>query len=148
MKLSTKTRYGLRAIIEIAKTYNNKVPAKRKDIALTHNISEAYLENILIILKNSGIIEAVRGSNGGYILNRPPSELTVLEVVEALEGKITIVDCVDSESQEKNCVRFSNCVARSVWKEISDIVREKLGKITIQNLLDKENNEYIPMYSI
>lgn len=147
MKLSTKTRYGLKAIIEIAKSYG-RGPAKRKEIAAIHNISEAYLENILIILKNNGIIEAVRGSSGGYTLACHPSELTVLDVVEALEGKINIVDCVNSEGLEKACIKINTCVARGVWKEISDIIRKKLGEITIQSLIEKEKRDYIPMYSI
>lgn len=135
MKLSTKARYGLRAITEIAKSYGS-APAKRKDIAEKQGLSDSYLENLLIVLKNIRIIETTRGSNGGYVLCRPPSDISVLEIVEALEGPLDLVECVSSS---KNCEKSSRCSARTVWSEMSEIWRKTLSAKTLQDLIDREN---------
>jgi len=134
MKLSTKCRYGLRAVIEIARTHGHG-PAKRKDIAAVQELSDSYLENILIILKNNRIIETTRGVNGGYILSKNPSEITVLDIVNCLEGPPELTECV---GQPSTCDRSVTCVARTVWQEVTDAWRQILEKTTIQDLLDRE----------
>jgi Rrf2 family cysteine metabolism transcriptional repressor len=144
MKLSTKSRYGLRAVLEIAKTYGSG-PAKRKAIATIQGISDSYLENILIVLKNNRIIETTRGVNGGYILSRPPKDISVLEVVNALEGPLDIVDCVGSKTV---CSKNPTCAAHSIWKELSDSWNSILGNLSLQDALDREERLYSPMYSI
>lgn len=144
MKLSTKSRYGLRAVLEIAKAYGSG-PAKRKDIAEIQGISNSYLENILIVLKNNRIIETTRGVNGGYILSRQPKEISVLEVVNALEGPIDIVDCVGSTTV---CAKSTTCAARSIWKELSDSWKSILGNISLQDAIDREQLLFSPMYTI
>ncbi|MBD3347414.1 MAG: Rrf2 family transcriptional regulator [Chitinivibrionales bacterium] len=132
MKLSTKSRYGVRAILEIAKNYE-KVPTKRKNIVAKQNISDAYLENILIMLKNNGIIETVRGARGGYIINRPPSMITLMEIVGALEGSLAPVDCLDNPSL---CSEVQHCPSRKVWKKLYEARRAVLEETTLQDLLD------------
>lgn len=144
MKLSTKSRYGLRAVIEIAKTYGS-VPAKRKVVASSQGISDSYLENILIVLKNNRIIETTRGVNGGYILSRPPKEISVLEIIDALEGPIDIVDCVSSSSI---CSKTETCAARTIWKELADSWKSILGNLTLQDLIEREETLFTPMYAI
>ena len=94
MKLSTKCRYGTRAMIEIARHYNEG-PVKRKDISRSQKISSAYLENILIALKSQNLIRTVRGADGGFILANSPSSITMFQIVSALEGPIVPVECVD-----------------------------------------------------
>lgn len=145
MKLSTKTRYGLRAVVSIAKVSSSGTPAKRKAIAAEQDISESYLENILIILKNNRIIEATRGANGGYVLSRTPETVTVLEIINALEGSIDLVRCIASPSQ---CVKSDNCAARSVWKELSESWNSTLGNITLKDLMEREFSLFSPSYSI
>lgn len=134
MKLSTKCRYGARAIIEIAKNYRDK-PVKRKIIVKNQDISDSYLENILISLKNSGIVGSIRGTNGGYVLRRSPSEITFLEIVNALEGSISPVECVNNPSV---CTRVDICSTRGVWKSLNQVQEKLLSSITIQELIDKE----------
>ena len=129
MKLSTKARYGLRAITEIAKSYGG-APAKRKEIAEKQGLSDSYLENILIVLKNIRIIETTRGSNGGYVLCRAPSEISVLEIVEALEGPLELVECVSSS---KNCEKSNRCSARMVGASYR-LWRKSLSAKTLQDL--------------
>lgn len=144
MKLSTKARYGLRAITEIAKSYGG-APAKRKKIAEKQGLSDSYLENLLIVLKNIRIIETTRGSNGGYVLCRAPSEISVLEIVEALEGPLDLVECVSSS---KSCEKSDRCSARMVWSELSELWRKSLSAKTLQDLLDQENSAQYLDYCI
>lgn len=144
MKLSTKCRYGLRAVLDISRKYG-KTPAKRKDIAKRENLSPSYLENILLVLRNSKIVETTRGVNGGYVLTRQPSSITVYEIVNALEGPLTIVDCVE---KPKGCERAGACITRLVWCEVASAVRKVLEGITLQSLLDKEKKMGLSDYSI
>ena len=144
MKLSTKCRYGLRAVVEIARSYG-KSPAKRKDISRHEGLSSSYLENILLVLRNHKIVETARGVNGGYALCRPPAEVTVYDVVSALDGPLSIVDCVEKKSR---CKRADECVTRMVWCELADTIKKVLQTITVQDLLDKEKNRKNVDYSI
>jgi Rrf2 family cysteine metabolism transcriptional repressor len=138
-KLSTKCRYGTRAIVEIAKSYG-KVPVKRKDIAKSQRISESYLENILISLKNSGMIDTVRGAQGGYMLKKAPSAILLFDVVQALEGSLAPVECLEKQSA---CNRISHCSTRNLWKDLMDAQKEVLQSVTLQNLIDREKTEEV-----
>ncbi|WP_286677084.1 Rrf2 family transcriptional regulator, partial [Aminobacterium sp. EBM-42] len=111
MKLSTKTRYGLRALLELARQYDGRTPLSITDIASKENISERYLEQLFLKLRRDGLIESVRGPQGGYLLSRAPMEITVAEVVEVLEGNIQIADCLEGPE----CMRESACPARKLW---------------------------------
>lgn len=142
MKFSTKTRYGLRAVLEIAR--NGDCPLKRKEIAAIQEVSDSYLENILIVLKSNRIIETIRGANGGYVLSRSPSQITVMEIVEALEGPLDLVECTFSPSV---CRKSDQCITRSIWKELADSWRSILGNKTIADLLEKEMSK-VTCYSI
>jgi Rrf2 family protein len=144
MKLSTKCRYGARAIVEIARNDHNG-PVKRKDIVKNQEISDSYLENILITLKNGGIINAIRGANGGYMLRRPASEITLLEIVNVLEGSLAPVECIDTPSV---CHRTDNCSTRGVWKNLKEAKEDVLRNVTVQKLVDDEKEPYRSDYSI
>ncbi len=144
MKLSTKCRYGARAIVEIAKNDHNG-PVKRKDIVKNQEISDSYLENILITLKNGGIINAIRGASGGYTLRRPASEITLLEVVNILEGSLAPVECIDTPAI---CNRTEMCSTRGVWKQLKIAKEEVLRNVNIQQLVENEKGRYLPDYSI
>lgn len=145
MKLSTKARYGLRAAIEIAKTFGDPAPAKRKDIAASQNISDSYLENILIVLKNNRIVETTRGANGGYVLCREPSKITVYEVVTALEGPLDLVDCVGNSSA---CASTPTCAAHTVWRDLAEQWKQTLQGVTLKDMLDREKALGAHNYSI
>jgi Rrf2 family protein len=144
MKLSTKCRYGVRAIIEIARSYG-KGPVKRLQIAKKQHISKSYLENILIILKNSGLIDTVRGALGGYSLAKAPASIRVLDVVNALEGSIEPVECVGNT---KACNRSADCLSRGVWKKLHEAHEKVLGSITLGNLLEQEGRNNVTDYTI
>ena len=134
MKLSTKCRYGVRAIIEIARNYN-KIPTKRKDISSNQDIPDSYLENILIDLKHNNVISSIRGAKGGFVLRKPPEKITMLEVFESLQGTISLIDCIDTPSA---CNRNKRCVVRPVWEDMQKAQERVLQNITIKSLLEKE----------
>jgi Rrf2 family transcriptional regulator, cysteine metabolism repressor len=134
----------MRAIIEIARDANG-APAKRKDIARTQDLSESYLENILIALKNAGVINAIRGAQGGYVLRRPASDITLFDVVEALEGSFAPVECVKNVQA---CDRVSGCITRDVWKKLYKAQKETLESMTVQDLLEMGKKEAQLNYTI
>ncbi len=144
MKLSTKCRYGMRAVIQIAQMHESG-SCKRKDIAKSEGISDSYLENILIILKTNGIIKTTRGAKGGYLLAKKPADIILLEIVEALEGSLDLVDCV---SAPDCCEKHTNCTTRLLWKEMSQAWQSVLSTKTLQDLLDSENQKVAECFSI
>lgn len=144
MKLSTKCRYGSRAIMEIARSCLHG-PVKRKDIVKNQQISDSYLENILISLKNSGIIETIRGANGGYMIRRPASEITLLEIVNSLDGSLSPVECLETPSI---CKRTEWCATRVAWIKMKEAQEEVLRNINIQELIDNEKQLFVADYSI
>jgi Rrf2 family protein len=142
MKIPTKCRYGIRALIEIAKNHN-ETPTKRKQISSTQGIPNSYLENILIALKNGNIITSHRGAGGGFMLKRPSDQITLLDVYEALQGSLMLLDCAECPS---SCDRAEECVVRPVWMEMQEAQRNVLKKKTIKHLLDLElqsKNSYV-----
>ena len=143
MKLSTRSRYGLRILLQIAIESREGRLAQGKLISEKQNVSEPYLEQIMITLRSSGLVRTVRGCNGGYQLNRNPEHITVLEVVELFEGELKIVDC---EPGKKRCPRKENCLTTNVWKKLSDALRKSASEITLKEIIDQRptnaGNEY------
>jgi Rrf2 family transcriptional regulator, cysteine metabolism repressor len=137
MKLSTKCRYGLRAMIEIARNFNNGT-VNRKTIAKAQHISKSYLENILISLREKNLIRTTRGATGGFILLEPPSKTTVLQIVNALEGSIAPVDCIENPAV---CEKAGPCPARKAWRKLYEAQNAALSSMTLQDLLDMEAEE-------
>ena len=135
MKLSTKCRYGVRAVFEIAKNYN-KTPTKRKEIAQVQDLDESYLENILIDLKNANIVSSIRGVNGGFVLKMSPRTITILKIVESLQGTLTPLECLIDTTV---CPKVESCVTRPVWQRLKEAQEEVLSGCTIQDLLDAES---------
>jgi Rrf2 family protein len=144
MKISTRCRYGSRALLEIARTYG-QAPAKRKDMSRSQNVSGSYLENILISLKSAGIIDTIRGAHGGYILTRAPSRISLLDVANALEGSLSPVECLDDSAV---CKRTGRCVTQDVWREVKAAEENVLRRTSIQDLVDRDKKYARPDYSI
>lgn len=135
MKFSTRARYGLRAMIELALRYNQG-PVSVKTISEQQEISEAYLEQIMSVLTRRGLAKSLRGVQGGYLLARDPSRIKVGDVIEAMEGPVVPVECVSKEDPIE-CARYGKCVSRIVWERVRDVVEEALDSITLQNLIDE-----------
>lgn len=121
-------------MIEIARHYKTG-PTKRKDIAKTQDISEGYLENILGSLRSGNFVSTVRGADGGFILERPPSKISILDIVLALEGTICPVECLE---KPEVCDKVTRCTARKAWRKLYDAQVEALAGLTLQDLLDME----------
>lgn len=115
MKLSTKGRYGLKAMYDLALNYGDE-PVSLKSIAERQGISENYLEQLMANLRKAGLVRSIRGAYGGYLLSREPSKITVGDVLRALEGPIGLVDCVLEQDAVK-CLKYENCITRTVWEK-------------------------------
>jgi Rrf2 family protein len=131
MKLSTRSRYGTRLILDMARHYNQG-PVQLGEIAKRQDISLKYLEQIIRPLKKADYIKSFRGSKGGHILNKSPAEITVGEIVALLEGRSSVTRCVENP---ETCDRVDRCLARFVWIEASKAMFEKLQSFTFADLL-------------
>lgn len=132
MKLSTRARYGLRAMTAIARRPGAFVTSEF--VAGEEDVSKKYLDAILGSLREAGLLEAARGLRGGYRLARPARTITAAQVVEALEGGFAIVPCTDDASL---CERASRCPTRPVWRAASDAVRKALDGLTLAELASR-----------
>ncbi|GAB1352670.1 Rrf2 family transcriptional regulator [Erysipelotrichia bacterium] len=131
MKMSTKGRYGLRIMLELALNYGQKAVIA-DTIAQNQQISANYIHLLVKTLRDTGLINAARGPNGGYLLARPPADINVLQIVVALEGKIRVVDCA---AGGEGCIRTPECVVREVWEKLNRSVEDTLKEITLEQLV-------------
>jgi Rrf2 family protein len=138
MKLSTRTRYGVRLMVALAINYG-KTPVFLKDIAKSENISEKYLSLIIIPLRGVGLVNSTRGAHGGYNLAKEPSQITLKEIVDILEGDC-LVDCL---KDPKACSRISTCASHDIWALLGGKISETLNGITLEQLviMNKEKME-------
>lgn len=145
MKLSTKGRYGLKAMFELALHYGEG-PIPLKNIAESQGISEHYLEQLIAVLRKNGLVQSVRGSQGGYMLIDSPRNIKVGDIIRVLEGDMAPADCVAEDST--TCDRESRCVTKLVWIKIRDSINEVIDSITLEDMLEDYNdmnndNEYM-----
>jgi len=142
LKLSTKGRYGLKAMYDLALNYGDE-PIPLKNIAERQDISEPYLEQLMAILKKEGLVQSVRGAYGGYLLTREPSKITVGDVLRALEGPIGLVDCV-LEQDAAECEKYDSCITRIVWEKIRDSIIKTIDSITLWDMCHEISNKNEP----
>ena len=145
MKISTKGRYALRMLIDLAEHEGDGFIAL-KDIAERQNISKKYLEQIVPILSRSGILRTNRGSQGGYALAKEPEHVTVGEILRLTEGSLSPVVCLDGDPAQ--CPRSADCPTLPVWQGLNRVVNEYLDGITLRSILDSQRERYINDYSI
>ena len=130
MKLSTKGRYATRILLCISRLEGDQ-PVPKKRIAEQEGISTDYIEQIIVPLKNAGLVSSVRGLRGGFRLAKSPSDITVYDILAASEGDINLVGCLS-----EGCSRSDTCVVQRVWQGASDVLREYFTKITLRELHD------------
>lgn len=133
MKLSTKGRYGLRAMIDLT-VHSEKEPVSISNIAARQHISESYLEQLLAKLKRAGLVTSIRGAGGGYVPGRRAEEISVGDVLRALEGSLNLVDC-PGLSEENGCGGADVCVTKYVWKRVNDSINRTVDEIKISDLV-------------
>jgi len=138
MKLSTKSTYGLRAMVDIARGFNER-PVAIREIAEKEAISVSYLEQLLNKLRREGLLESVRGPAGGYVLSRRPQDVTVRDIVAALEGTIAPVPCIAVKGlSAAKCSRSRTCVTKTVWAKLTRAIDECLASVTLKDLCDEK----------
>lgn len=135
LKISTKGRYGLRAFVDLA-AYGVESPVSINSIAARQDISERYLEQLMAKLKKAGLVKSIRGAGGGYILAKDASEVSVGDVLRALEGNLEAVTCAAFHPEESCSVKDS-CVTKYVWKKINESMAEAVDSIKISTLVEQ-----------
>jgi Rrf2 family protein len=133
VKVSTKGRYGLKALIDIANISGNE-PVSITSIASRQGISERYLEQLMSKLKKAGIINSIRGANGGYVLAKEPGDISVGDVLRALEGDLKLVDCLGANDEEV-CGFIDTCATTYVWQKISESINQTVDGIKLDQLI-------------
>ncbi len=134
MKLSTKGRYSIRAMIDLA-LHPDEGPILIRDIAKRQRISEQYLEQLFIPLRVAGLVQGIKGAHGGFILIKPPAEIRLSEIIRATEGSIAPVNCVD---EPRLCLQSSTCPTRYIWAKIKRAIDKVLESTTLQDLVEKQ----------
>ena len=148
MKLSTKGRYGVKAMLDLA-LHNTEGQIALKNIAERQDISENYLEQLFSTLRKAGLVKSTRGSQGGYILGNTPEKITVGSILRALEGSLAPVECV-TEVDPAKCCRSDGCVTKLIWEKIRDRVNEVVDSISLADLVEdykkaNKKDDYIYM---
>ncbi len=137
MKLSTRGRYGVRLMLDLALHYGEG-PVLLKDISGRQGISEKYLWQLINSLKTVGLIGSTRGAHGGYVLARPPEEISLKEIVRVLEGSLCLVDCVENPAV---CDRSQTCTSRDIWSEASNQISQILESMTLDKMVVKQRTK-------
>lgn len=138
MKISTKGRYALRLMLDLA-TYNTGEPVSIKDIAKRQQISEKYLEQIIAVLNKAGFVRSVRGAQGGYVLKKDPKEYTVGMILRQTEGDLSPVSCIGDEGTP--CERKGTCVTVRIYEKINDAVNGVVDHITLSDLMEWQSEK-------
>lgn len=144
MKLSSRTRYGVRAMLELAREYGKK-PLQIKSIADREDISNKYLEQLVAMLKSSGLVRSVRGPRGGYMLARNPAEIKLSEIFTTLEGPLVAIECVEHTKFTPNC---SDCATRVIWTEMYKALMGVLDTTTLKELSERADKIHGGTYQI
>lgn len=145
MKISTKGRYALRMLIDLAE-HQGEGFVPLKDIAERQGISKKYLEQIIPLFNRADLLRTTRGAQGGYMLARLPHQYTVGEVLRLTEGSLSPVDCVDQDPVV--CGRSVDCATLPIWRGLSKVINEYLDGITLQDILDQQRERYANDYVI
>lgn len=146
MRISTKGQYGARLMLELALHYE-KGTVLLKNIAKNQEISEGYLEHLLPALRIAGLVNSTRGAHGGYTLAKSPSEITLKEVIQALEGSLSPVECIDTPAV---CQRVQFCITRDIWKELGEKMSQTLESVTLKDMvkMQRDKEEKAIIYNI
>lgn len=135
MRISTRGRYGLRAMVDMALNTPTEVSTLRS-IAENQNLSESYLEQVFTSLRKAGLVIAIRGAQGGYKLGRPANRITVGEILKSLEGPLAPVHCVEMTAVQQ-CDREDFCNTRPFWEDLNKVINDFLENTSLQDLVDR-----------
>ncbi len=138
MKISTKGRYGLRALIDLAQ-YSEIEPVSISSIAMRQSISEGYLEQLMSLLKKAGLVKSIRGAGGGYVLAKDINEISVGDILRALEGNLQPVECT-AFNPEDSCEAAGGCVTKYVWQRINESINQTVNEISLKQLVEESKS--------
>ena len=144
MRISTKGRYALRLMLDIAMNDAEGKPVRVKDIAKRQEVSGKYLEQIVSVLTKAGYLRSIRGPQGGYLLTKRPDEYTVGMILRLTEGSLSPVDCLEEGAPV--CNRVDSCTTILLWRKLNDAIRGVVDHVTLQDLVDwsqEQNHDYI-----
>lgn len=140
MRISTRGEYGLRAMLVLAEKYQDG-PCPLREIAEIEQISEQYLEQLFRDLRKHGLVQSYRGAKGGYVLARPPAEISANQVLTALEGPVAPMQCVADGNQGEKCQHKGSCPTRVVWERLKNAINAVLDETTLENLISNASEE-------
>lgn len=129
MKISTKGRYGWRILLDLA--LYGETPRLMREIAASQGISEKYISRLIVPLNKAGFVRSIRGVRGGFVLAKSPADITLLAVVEAMEGRVAVVECVTDKAF---CAKSNDCSACEMWTGLSAEIRQAMAKVTLADL--------------
>jgi len=138
MKISTKGRYALRLMLDLA-TNETGEPVRLKEIANRQQISEKYLEQIISVFNKAGYVRSIRGAQGGYLLQNEPKEYTVGMILRLIEGDLAPVSCVGADNEE--CTRKGACTTTRIWEKLNDAINSVIDNITLADLMEWQNEK-------
>jgi len=147
MKLSTKGRYAMRAMLDLAQHYGEGL-VLLKDVARRQDVSERYLEHLFLTLKTAGLVTSVRGARGGFMLSHAPSNIKLIDIVRVCEGELSLVECV---TDPESCSRSPRCATRDLWQDVKEAMDGVLGILTLQDLVSRQTKKELAtnnMYNI
>lgn len=133
MKLSTKGRYGLKAMLDLA-VNGEKGLVTLKNIAERQDLSENYLEQLFTSLRKADLVKSIRGAQGGYLISKPTNNITVGDILRALEGTLSPVECIEQEGDSK-CEKSDICITHNVWKKIRDGINQVVDSVTLEDMV-------------
>ena len=134
MKISAKARYGLRILMDIALHEAANRPRLMKEICEAQSLSEKFTSRLVIPLREAGMIHSIRGKQGGFRLAKAPSDITLLDVIETMQGPISLLDCL---SGPETCARTAKCPTRLIWTDVNTAIKKTLQAITLEVILDR-----------
>ena len=140
MKISTRGRYGIKVMVDLAMNSVNEKCVSLKSIAQRQGIPENYLEQLMAVLKRAEVVKSIRGAQGGYVLNRKPEDISVGDLLKILEGSLALVDCLENQPPKKKCgnANCSECSVKDAWEIISDKLAEAAHSISLKDLIKNE----------
>jgi len=144
MKLSSRTRYGIRAILDLAENIGSG-PLQIRVIAQRQDISIKYLEQLMATLRSAGFVRSIRGAKGGYVLAKAPVQIKLSDVFNALEGPVITAECVENQNY---CARAADCITRQLWAQLQYAIQNVLQSITLQDLVDRAKDKKMLDYQI
>lgn len=144
MKISTKGRYALRLMIDIA-MHEGAEPVRIKDISRRQEVSEKYLEQIIAVLNKAGYVKSIRGPKGGYLLAKKPKDYTAGMILRLTEGSMAPVSCLEFE--ENDCPRQEQCATLELWKRLDTAIKDVVDSVTLEDLVEWQKGK-ADFYSI